>query len=176
MSVITFVVCPSAQLLHLHMETWGWTSSYPSTWVSGSQSFPTDGESRAALLSPVQDLPGFHSEPKASLETALMIISRVVRCPCYQPVFDSQTVDCCGELLLEFMSHFAANWMLGVFYKPEISFNAISILMKSEDQLEQAPNLLQSRWGHNNVPCCTTTLALITAPIFVIPTPFSLDK
>lgn len=44
MSVITFVVCPSTQLQYLHMENWGWTSSYPSAWVSGSQSFPTFGK------------------------------------------------------------------------------------------------------------------------------------
>lgn len=40
-------------------------------------------------------------------------------------------------------SHFGADWMLRVFYKPEISFSAVSILMKA--WLEQASDLLQSR-------------------------------
>lgn len=124
----------------------------------------------------LQDFPGFHFELKANLETGLMI-RWLVRCPWYLSVFDSAAVDCSCGLLFEFLSHFGANWMLWGFYKPEISFNATSILMKIWRPGWKKP-LICFRVGEDRIriPCCTTSLALIAAPTFVIPTSFSLDR
>lgn len=106
-------------------------AAIPSIWVSRSQSFPTDGESKSALLNSTQDSPWFHFESKDTLETSLLM-RQLVRCPWNLPVFDSPTVDLSDEIRqMEFTSHFGVNWMIRVFCKPEISFIAISILMKT---------------------------------------------
>lgn len=93
MSVITFVACPSTQLYHLQMENCGWTSSYSQHLSQQEPKFSNRWGKHVSPAQPNTDLPGFHFESKATLETALLM-RWLVRCPWSLPVLIHQQWIC----------------------------------------------------------------------------------